>query len=341
MTLSSLLSNLQSDAELVSTLHKQQFVQPSETTGQSTHTIITTFLLILTTHALLLNIINKPNVAKKLELSNHDEAMKLSYQATNLLVNLSLGVYGLYTIVYLFPTTTGKSFMTLLFPSYERNILERITGYNDYTHFSAYQLAYNMWALPVGIFLVDENKIMLLHHVSVLTSTSLACYTNLGYKIFSVYIFGCAELSSVPLAIMNFLRDRPEFTRRHFQVLFGIVKIVFAASFLWLRVLLATPMILDLLRSSALVLYTSFWNLGDYVDVGVLKIGICSFNFVLMCSLGFLQVRNRFRGEREIFGNGKGSNRLQHTILPFLFVDIYRTLNLCVFSLCCIIINIK
>mmetsp|Transcript_20594 Transcript_20594/g.30922 ORF Transcript_20594/g.30922 Transcript_20594/m.30922 type:complete len:316 (-) Transcript_20594:121-1068(-) len=284
-------SKLQSDAELVSTLHKQQFVQPSNTTSQNTHTIITTFLLILTTHIILINLINKQKVAKKLELSSYDEVMKLSYQATNLLVNLSLGVYGFYTIMYSFPSTTDKSFKTLLFPSYEPNILERITGYNAYTHFSSYQLAYNAWALPVGIFLVDENKIMLLHHVSVLTSTSLACYTNLGYKIFSVYIFGCAELSSVPLAIMNFLRDRPEFTRRYLSmtILYGIVKNVFAGMFLLLRVIIATPMILDLLRSSALVLYTSFWNLDDYVNVGALKIGVCSFNFVLMSILGFLQ----------------------------------------------------
>lgn len=309
MFFSSLFSNLQSDAEQVSLLHKEQFFQPSDITGQNTHTIITTFLVILTTHAIILNVVNKPNVAKKLEISTYDDAMKLSYQITNLLVNLILGIYGLFTIVYLFPTATGKSFMTLLFPSYESNILERISGYNAYTNFSAYQLAYNIWALPVGIFLVDENKVMLLHHVSVMTSTLLACYTNLGYKIFSIYIFGCAELSSVPLAMMNILKDRPNFTKRYFKNEYGLIKIVFAFSFLLLRQVLATPMILDLLRSSALVLYTSFWNLDDYVDdTGVLKIGICSFNFVLMSTLGILQYYWGFLVARNVVRTFKGAD---------------------------------
>jgi hypothetical protein len=259
MTLTSFFSNLQSDAKLISTIHEGQFILPqSDETYQyeyyqNTQRIITTCVLISTIHITLYNTFKK--YASSLQLQNNKEVMKLSYQTTNLLVNLSLGTYGLYTLCFIAPSS-----LALLHPYYEDDILQRLTGYNQYTHFSAYQCAYNIWALPVGILYVDENKFMILHHMSVLTSTLLACYTKLGYNIFSVYIFGVAELSSVPLAIMNLLKDKREWTKVHFELGFGLIKLLFAAMFLMLRVILATPMIMDTLRSSGLVLWTFIWR---------------------------------------------------------------------------------
>lgn len=224
-----------------------------------------------------------------LQLTDQKEVQKAAYQFTNMLVNMTLGISGLYTL-YTAPDT-----FALIFPSNEPDLLQRITGYGHLTHFFAYQLGYNLWALPVGVLIVDENPFMILHHISVLSSSILACYTNIGYAIYAAYIFGMAELSSVPLAVMNLLKDRREWTKKNFATGFAIVKVWFASSFLILRVGLPTPMIMDLLRSSFLVLATmTFWKHEEYIDGSesfeTVKIVICGFNFVLMCCLGFLQV---------------------------------------------------
>ena len=228
-----------------------------------------------------------------MQLTTPKEIMKFSYQATNFTVNLSLGLFGLYTIL------NAPNPMSLINPAYESSLLERVTGYNQYANFASYQLAYNIWALPIGLFYVDEAPLMILHHISVLTSTSLSCYSNTTYLYASVYIFGLAELSSVPLAIMNYLKENQEWAKRNFRKGNAIVKVTFAVSFLILRVIVATPLIMDLIRSSFLVNWTlwSVWLMGDSSNdieyfVGIGKASICGFNFVLMCCLGFLQVRS-------------------------------------------------
>lgn len=285
-----ILDNLYTDAALITTLHQEPLWREfKEEQWQSTQTLIRTFFLIVTIHQIYLHLAKK--YQKTMQLTTSKDIMKLSYVATNFTVNLSLGLLGLYTIL------TSPNPMALINPTYEPSLLERVTGYNQYANFASYQLAYNIWALPVGIFYVDEAPLMILHHISVLTSTTLSCYSNLTYLYSSVYIFGLAELSSVPLAIMNYLKENKEWAQRNFQKGSLIFKVMFAVSFLILRVIVATPLIMDLTRSSFLVNWTLWkvWlmNTGEgsdveyFVDIG--KATICGFNFVLMCCLGILQ----------------------------------------------------
>ena len=287
-TIKTYFTDLPSDAALVArTVHKETFIQPFSETFDSTVTIVISFVAIACIHMVFLRIVKSNQ--NMLQLTNPKEVQKAAYQFTNMLVNFTLGITGLYTI-YNAPDT-----FALIFPSNEPDLLQRITGYGHLTHFCAYQLGYNLWALPVGVLIVDENPVMILHHISVLSSTVLACYTNIRYTIYAAYIFGLAELSSVPLAIMNLLKERSEWTKKNFATGFAIVKVCFATSFLTLRIGLATPMIMDLTRSSFLVLSTmTFWKQEQFIDgsesIDTVKIVICGFNFVLMCCLGFLQV---------------------------------------------------
>jgi len=279
----SFFTNLRSDAEIVSSIHNEPFLQPFETTKDHTRIVIIAFCIISCIHlTILYNLKSLANNNKKktsILPQEQDAIMKMSYQATNLSVNFFLGCYGLFTIL------NAPSSLTLILPGYGSTLLQRITEFEEYTFFSSVQLGYNLWALPVGILFVNENSFMILHHISVLTSCSLACYTNITYRVFNPYVFGCAELSSIPLAIMNYLKDQREWTRKNFESGFSIIKLVFAIMFLLLRVIIATPLILDLLRSSFLVIYTSIGL--KHVTMG--KMLICGINFFLMCCLGFLQ----------------------------------------------------
>ena len=286
------------DVTLITTLHKEPFFQPFSPASASasytnTLSIIYAFITIVSLHLLFLRKF-KSN-AGKLGLANEKEIMKLSYQATNFTVNLSLGLYGLYTILFLYPT--GGSPFQLLHPFNDTNIINRISGYEQYTHFSAYQMGYNLWAIPVGILYVNENKFMIVHHISVICTAFLACYTNLTYRYASVYIFGFAEMSSVPLAIMNYLKDQREWTRNNFELGFGIIKVLFATMFLVLRVIIATPLIYDITRGQFIVNLTLWMirlngNNGDLheYDVGLFKTIFVGFDWILKVCLGFLQV---------------------------------------------------
>lgn len=279
--------DLQADAVLITnTIHKQAFLRSSDETFKRTGTVFSMFVAVATIHAIFLKIV-RGNKAK-LQLKNSKEVHKAAYQFTNMLVNFYLGLHGFKMIYH------SEDPLALILPKYEPDFLSRIVGYEHLIQFFSFQLGYNLWALPVGIFKVDENPFMILHHISVLTSTSMACYSNIGYAIYSAYIFGMAELSSVPLAIMNLFKDRKEYTKKNFAVTFAIVKVWFAVSFLVLRVIVPTPMILDLMRSSFLVFSTmTFWKQTEFIDgtesFGPLKITYCGFDFLMKLSLGFLQ----------------------------------------------------
>ena len=84
------------------------------------------------------------------------EIMKSSYQATNLLVNLFLGIYGIYTW-----TTSVPKISSI--PA-----LERIIGFNGFISFAALQIGYNLWALPMGLFVVHKRGGMIGHHMATL-----------------------------------------------------------------------------------------------------------------------------------------------------------------------------
>ena len=81
-------------------------------------------------------------------------SLKASYQLTNLLVNLILGLTGIYYEVFKVHD--------------EEPVIKMIMGYDDLRLFAIAQIGYQAWALPIGLFFVGETTSMLIHHVAVI-----------------------------------------------------------------------------------------------------------------------------------------------------------------------------
>lgn len=190
---------------------------------------------------------------------NREAFRKIAYQMTNLTVNLILGTYGLYTFFALVPPLESVSMSS------------RISGFPEYATFGALQVGYNLWALPIGLFFMKESKAMMAHHCAVIIVGSISAFCRNGFRYHAPFFFGAIEISSVPLAIMNFCKDHEELTKKHVPGLAGLIRPVFAVVFLVVRVIMWAPLIVDVLKSAAL--------LGMACDTASCKVGIGSFWF--------------------------------------------------------------
>lgn len=161
---------------------------------------------------------------------------KAAYQVTNLLVNLSFGILG----TYLDLNKIGAA-------SEELEVQNFVIGYENVAIMACGQLGYNIWALPVGILLVDEAPQMIGHHIMVIFVASQAAFSYTGFRFFIPFMFGTMELSSVPLAIFNYLKERPELQKK-FQLPYLMIRLSFCFSFLWIRIYMLLPRQWDYLR---------------------------------------------------------------------------------------------
>ncbi len=201
-----------------------------------------------------------------------------SYQFTNLCVNLCLGLYGIYHYNFTLPDMS------------EIPITTRIIGFSDYSTFGLLQIAYNLWALPVGYFLVKESTAMLYHHIATITVSLFSIMSTYGFRYHQVFFFGLIEISSVPLAIMNYCKNNKEWSTKNCPRLAELIRPIFAASFLTVRVLMWSPNIYDVLRSSLVVL----WNTHTLLNQVNLIIFIIAAVFLTLLQYywGILVVKN-------------------------------------------------
>ena len=171
---------------------------------------------------------------------------KVCYQITNVLFNIAVGSLGLYIEYWILPNHhkyTG--------PSYER-----ATGLTYETYLlSAMQLGYQLWAIPVGVFYVHESFEMIMHHMAVVVSTSMSGFLTIGFRYYVSFFYGVMELSSIPLSIMNSIKGEPQWMRR-FPNAFHLSRVIFALSFLFIRVYLCAYRWPIFLRDNFIVLYT-------------------------------------------------------------------------------------
>ena len=187
---------------------------------------------------------------------------KVCYQITNILFNLCVGSLGLYIEYVILPShPISKA------PSYERAI-----GLVDETYLlSALQLGYQIWAIPVGFFHVNESIEMLFHHLAVVISTSLSGFLTIGFRYYVSFFYGVMELSSLPLSVMNSFKDNKEWQKK-FPKGYMISRVIFAASFLYIRVYLCAFKWPVFLRDNFIVFYTK-------------EMGIFKFYFFVQWSL--------------------------------------------------------
>jgi TLC domain len=122
--------------------------------------------------------------------------------------------------------------------------------------FSAVQIGYQLWAIPLGLYYVQESWPMLLHHGTVVVCASMSGFLTLGFRYWTPFFYGLVELSSVPLAVMNCCKDHVVLQQRY-PTFYGRVRLAFAISFLYIRVVLFVPRQYYFLRDHYLLFSTS------------------------------------------------------------------------------------
>jgi len=189
---------------------------------------------------------------------------KLAYQITNALFNLCIGLIGLYLEYQVLPKL----------PSYLGTSVDRIPWNHEELYLvSAMQLGYQFWAIPTGIFAVGESITMIFHHFAVVISTSLSGFMTVGFRYYTPFFYGVMELSSLPLAVMNAFKDQPEWIKRYPGV-FDVSRVVFAVSFLVIRVWMCFFRWTAFLRDNFIFFYTA--------EMGYFKLYL-----MIQCSLAF------------------------------------------------------
>jgi hypothetical protein len=210
---------------------------------------------------------------------------------TNFWVNASLGFWGLY---YFKHKLTKE-------PSLE----EQIVGWESFYPLGCLQLGYQIWAIPVGVFVVHEAPEMIVHHFAVILVSYMAVFLRISYNYFMPFMFGMLELSSLPLAIMNLWKDHPKWIEKSPSLYTGI-RLTFCATFLYIRWYMYLPRKYDFLRLLALTLVTSdSWAFRIYYSL----VAICSlFLAVLQIWWGSIIVKSLVRfafGKSTTYTNGK------------------------------------
>ena len=166
---------------------------------------------------------------------------KMSYKAISLVVNFLLGTLGTYHFFFTLP--------------YHTITTERIEGHEDMAILAKLQMAYQLWAIPMGLFFVDEPAEMLYHHVGVMVVGSLSAFFTNGFRYHDPFFFGLIESSSVPLVIMTVLKENPNVATRY-PTANIVVSLSFCVLFLVTRVFMWLPQAYDFIRLAGLMCYT-------------------------------------------------------------------------------------
>lgn len=241
----------------VSALHDNNALLPADHLRSSLSRIGSAVAVITTMHVLLVFSIRSARrvVSKKTDndRNENDEKSalphvpvsdwKTAYQITNLAVNLALGLLGIY---HFFHTITAPSQTP---PS------QRVEGWENMSIFGELQIAFQLWAIPVGVFLVNEHGAMLAHHFCVIVVGSMSAFFTNGFRYFTPFFYGLIEISSVPLAVLNAFKGDPQLAQR-FPMMNQTIRLIFAISFLTVRFVMWMPQITDYLRVAAMLFFT-------------------------------------------------------------------------------------
>mmetsp|Transcript_15955 Transcript_15955/g.20251 ORF Transcript_15955/g.20251 Transcript_15955/m.20251 type:complete len:304 (+) Transcript_15955:161-1072(+) len=250
-------TTLKNDVELVSALHLNGVGDDFPSSTYLDHVFRYTCSVIATitlTHMTILTILR--STAKILDIDKA-KINQIAYQATNLTVNLVLGLYGIYHYTFTVPHMST-------IPT-----TERITGFDQYVNFACLQIGYNIWSIPVGLFHVGESTTMLLHHVATICVSTMSTFSIFGFRYHQPFFFGLVEISSVPLAIMNYCKDNKQWAQTNIPTVATLARPIFAVMFLTSRVIMWTPNIYDILRNCFILLFTGPENLSYRVGMSV------------------------------------------------------------------------
>lgn len=247
--------------EELASLHDEPSFMSPDVVHDTFLLIIDTVVIISSIHYILTTLLRPYSTKEK-----DDEHHHLAYLTTNFLVNLVLGVFGLYHMIFTVPDISSLT------------EVERVAGFDQYLFFGIIQIGFNLWGLVIGIFVVHERPSMVAHHVAAMSVASMSVFFNAGFRYFTPFFFGAIEISSVPLALINFFKRNKEWTKQNYPTVSTVVKLVFAVSFIILRVYLWTPLMYDVLQLASLLVSTcdsiscqfvvgGFWTCGVFLTI--------------------------------------------------------------------------
>ena len=162
---------------------------------------------------------------------------KISYQATSFCACILLSVLGLYYESRLDSGLTE---------------IEKIQGHEHLLFLSCFQLGFQLWAIPVGIWAVDESPIMIVHHLTVVAVGVMTGVFRNGFRYWIPFYFGIFELSTIPLSIMNFFKEFPSLMKQY-PGLYLAIRLLFCGTFLYVRIGMLAPRLYSYLQSHFLL----------------------------------------------------------------------------------------
>uniref|UniRef100_A0A7S1FY69 TLC domain-containing protein n=1 Tax=Corethron hystrix TaxID=216773 RepID=A0A7S1FY69_9STRA len=146
-----------------------------------------------------------------------------SYRLVNFTVNFGFSFFGIYYWYFQMEELHGWG---------------RIV-YSNLSLFAHWQLAYQLWAIPMGL-ITEESQLMMLHHLGVISASISPAFCTMGMRYESVYFLGVIEVSSVFLAVMNYFKDNPELIKMH-PMVYSSTRLIFAVLFIVIRVIFFFP----------------------------------------------------------------------------------------------------
>eukprot|EP00545_Synedropsis_sp_CCMP1620_P003237 CAMPEP_0119005256 /NCGR_PEP_ID=MMETSP1176-20130426/1614_1 /TAXON_ID=265551 /ORGANISM="Synedropsis recta cf, Strain CCMP1620" /LENGTH=282 /DNA_ID=CAMNT_0006957045 /DNA_START=213 /DNA_END=1057 /DNA_ORIENTATION=+ len=144
------------------------------------------------------------------------------------------------------------------------------------------QAGKNLWAIPAGMIMIEESMVKQIHHISVLLVAFASSSFTCGFSYFLPLMFGVFEISSIPLAIVELFKDNPGLIKRYPSE-YTLLRLVFAASFLYIRWYLFLPGIWDFLRLSGFAIIS-------IEGTRPLVLLLASLTWIACCFLGALQI---------------------------------------------------
>ena len=161
------------------------------------------------------------------------------------------------------------------------------------------QIAFQAWDLAISLFNSELNSLeLLLHHAM----TGLLCYWMLSLpymSFYGIYFMGVCEISSLPLAVVDFMRFFPDYKEKY-PLVNVINSVLFGLLFVWFRIIKWIQFSAGAWRDSLHVLKMKKLPVPRSVVVGVLILNV--FFTVLQifwCGLLLKETKKMFIGGGE------------------------------------------
>jgi len=184
---------------------------------------------------------------------------RVAFQITNFIGNLVMTVVG-FVIEFDARRNMGVN-----------NVQYRIQGFDDFGILPAWQIGVQIWSFPLGLLMVEEDSIMLVHHVALAWTALLPCCFRAGFRWHAPFFFGVFELSSLPLGAMALFKAHPAWMQEY-PALYQNTRVVFAIAFLLVRIVWSLPKMLVYLADTGTFIFG--------LPFGSLTQGYCLVNFL-------------------------------------------------------------